>query len=138
MHASLPARARTGRQRSPHQRVPYAATLTSDTSIELLLAERGPYPQRGYLVGALASHREFDDSYNNRLAPSSITLPTQPDQAAKAITEAFLPAYHPALHAQRLDAVGTALDGLRAEYDDVRAIWASAGSATASSSTATA
>ncbi|WSQ12906.1 hypothetical protein OG604_36920 [Streptomyces sp. NBC_01231] len=108
-----------------HQRMPYAATLTSDTGIELLLAERGPDPHLGYLVGALASHREFDDSYDNPYAPSSITLPAQPDPAAKTITDAFLPAFHRALHARRLDAVVAALDELRAEYDDLAAIWVS-------------
>ncbi|MEH0628517.1 hypothetical protein [Streptomyces stelliscabiei] len=107
------------------QRVPYAATLTSDTGVELLLAERGEDPQLGYLVGALASPQEFDDSYDNPYAPTSIVLPSQPDLAVEAITDAFLPAYHRALHARRLDAVITALDELRAEYDEVTAIWVS-------------
>ncbi|WP_215449447.1 hypothetical protein, partial [Streptomyces sp. ATCC 21386] len=107
------------------QRVPYAATLTSDTGVELLLAARGEDPRRGYLVGALASHLEFGNSYANPYAPSSIVLPSQPDLAAEAITDAFLPAYHRALHARRLDAVITALDELRAEYDDMTAIWSS-------------
>ncbi|MEU9246975.1 hypothetical protein [Streptomyces sp. NPDC048385] len=108
-----------------HQRVPYAAKLTSDTGVELLLVERGEDPQLGYLVGALASHLEFDNSYDNPYAPSSIVLPAQPDLAAEAITDAFLPAYDRALHARRLDAVVTALDELHAEYDDVTAIWIS-------------
>ncbi|MGW1669174.1 hypothetical protein [Streptomyces sp. NPDC002324] len=107
------------------QRVPYAATLTSDTGVELLLAERGEDPQRGYLVGALASLQEFNDSYNNPYAPTSIVLPSQPDLATEAITDGFLPAYHRALHARRLDTVITALDELRAEYEDVTAIWVS-------------
>lgn len=107
------------------QRVPYAATLTSDTGVELLLAERDKDPRCSYLVGALASPQEFDDSYDTPYAPTSIVLPSQPDVAAEAITDAFLPAYHRARHARRLDAVITALDGLRAEYDDVTAIWIS-------------
>ncbi|WP_217570536.1 hypothetical protein [Streptomyces sp. GbtcB7] len=107
------------------QRVPYAAKLTSDTGVELLLAHRGEDPRLGYLVGALASHQEFDNSYDNPYAPTGIALPSRPGQAAKAITDTFLPAYHQALHARRLDAVVTALDELRAEYDAVTAIWES-------------
>ncbi|MGW2046209.1 hypothetical protein ACWCPF_13640 [Streptomyces sp. NPDC001858] len=107
------------------QRVPYAATLTSDAGVELLLAERDENPQRGYLVGALTSPQEFDDSYNNPYAPPSMVLPSRPDPAAEAITGTFLPAYHRALHARRLDAVITALDELRADYNAVTAIRAS-------------
>ncbi|MFM9571791.1 hypothetical protein ACKI1I_17390 [Streptomyces turgidiscabies] len=108
-----------------NQGVPYAAKLTSDMGVELLLAECGSDPQLGYLVGALSSHQEFDDSYNNPYAPSSIVLPPRPDPAAKAITDTFLPSYHRALHARRLGAVVSALDQLRDEYDAVTAIWES-------------
>lgn len=107
------------------QRVPYAAKLTSDTGVELLLAQRGEHPRLGYLVGALASPLEFDTSYDNAYAPNSIVLPSRPGRAANAIMDTFLPAYHQALHARRLDAVVTALDELRAEYDAVTAIWES-------------
>lgn len=46
------------------RRMPYAAKLDSDTGIELLLAEHGPDPERGYLIGAFASYGEFEDSYD--------------------------------------------------------------------------
>ncbi|MCZ0997565.1 hypothetical protein O1M63_04505 [Streptomyces mirabilis] len=52
--------------------VPYAAKLDSDTGIELLLTEHSPDPEHGYLIGALASYEEFEDSYDNPHAPASI------------------------------------------------------------------
>ncbi|MEU6230952.1 hypothetical protein [Streptomyces sp. NPDC047042] len=107
------------------QRVPYAARLTSTTGVELLLAERGPDPQLGYLVGALAPHQEFDNSYDNPHTPAGIVLPSRPRPAARVITGTFLPAYHRALHQRRTDAVLAALDAIGAEYDAQRAMHAS-------------
>lgn len=102
------------------RRVPYAAKLASDTGIELLLAERGLDPEHGYLVGAFASHEEFEDSYENPHAPASTALPAEPFSASQVITGTLLPAYHRALHQRRTDAVLAALDAIRAEYDTLR------------------
>ncbi|MFJ6898143.1 hypothetical protein [Streptomyces hokutonensis] len=101
------------------RRVPYAAKLDSDTGIELLLAEHGPDPEHGYLLGALV-FEEFEDSYDNPHAPATVTLPAEPVSAAQVINGTFLPAYHRALHHRRTDAVLAALDTLRAEYDTLR------------------
>lgn len=104
------------------RRVPYAAKLDSDTGIELLLAEHGPDPERGYLIGAFASYEEFEDSYDNPHAPASITLPAVPGQAAQVIRDTLLPAYHRALHERRTGAVLAALDAIRAEYGTLQAM----------------
>ncbi|MFF4256622.1 hypothetical protein ACFY1L_36095 [Streptomyces sp. NPDC001663] len=102
--------------------MPYAAKLDSDTGIELLLAEHGPDPERGYLIGAFASYEEFEDSYDNPHAPASITLPAEPGPAAQVIRDTLLPAYHRALHERRTGAVLAALDAIRAEYDILQAM----------------
>ncbi|MFF9778513.1 hypothetical protein ACF1HJ_33295 [Streptomyces sp. NPDC013978] len=108
-------------QAMEEQRVPYAVKLTSDTGIELLLAERNGDPAHGYLLAALAP-QEFDDSYDNPYAPPGIVLPPHSGPATTAITDTYLPAYRGALHERRLDAVVTALERLRDEYDTAAAI----------------
>ncbi|MCQ9185466.1 hypothetical protein KMT30_41870 [Streptomyces sp. IBSBF 2953] len=107
------------------RRVPYAAKLSSDTGIELLLSEHGPEPEHGYLIGAFAPAEEFEDSYDNPHAPVGIVLPSRPCPAVRVITGTFLPAYHRALHQRRTDAVLAALDTIGAEYNALRAMHAS-------------
>ncbi|KUM99905.1 hypothetical protein AQI95_35910 [Streptomyces yokosukanensis] len=97
------------------QRAPYAAVLSNGEGVELLLVERPGHPS-DYLVGAFASEG-FDDNTNEPIVPRSIAIPGDHQLVAAAIAERFLPAYHQALHARRLDTVAYALDTLREEYE---------------------
>ncbi|MBT2509205.1 hypothetical protein J7I98_25640 [Streptomyces sp. ISL-98] len=96
-------------------RIPYAATLTNTSGTTLLLVER-PGHQLDYLLGAFAPE-SLEEGYGDPHAPTSIVLPPFPGQAAKAITEWFLPAYDRAVHARRTAAVADALDRIRTEHD---------------------
>jgi hypothetical protein len=102
------------------ERLPYTAILTDDTGIELLLAER-PGHQHDYLLGAFAPNG-FDEHVAKTSPPSSIVLPAAPEQAARAIADRFLPAYHHALHTRRWATVAFALERIRDEYDARQAI----------------
>ncbi|MEV5878064.1 hypothetical protein AB0L75_28325 [Streptomyces sp. NPDC052101] len=103
-----------------HQRAPYTAVLNNGEGINLLLVERPGHPG-DYLVGAFASDG-FDDNIDEPIAPRSIVLPGDHQLAAAAIAERFLPAYHQALHARRLDTVVYGLDTLREEYETLAAM----------------
>ncbi|WP_416987026.1 hypothetical protein [Streptomyces sp. T028] len=97
------------------ERLPYTAVLTDGTGIELLLTER-PGHQHDYLLGAFAPNG-FDEHVAQTSPPSSIVLPAAPEQAAHAIANGFLPAYHHALHTRRRATVAFALERIREEYD---------------------
>ncbi|WP_206342755.1 hypothetical protein [Streptomyces ureilyticus] len=102
------------------ERLPYTAVLTDGTGIELLLVER-PGHQSDYLLGAFAPNG-FDEHVAKTSPPGSIVLPAAPEQAARAIADRFLPAYHHALHARRWATVAFALERIREEYDTRQAV----------------
>ncbi|MFE4664540.1 hypothetical protein ACFRI7_11760 [Streptomyces sp. NPDC056716] len=99
--------------------VPYAATLANTAAgVELLLIERPGHPH-GYVIGAFASDG-FTDNARDPHAPTGIVLPQDPHQAADAITDRYLPAYHQALHARHTVAVAEALDRIRCEHIELQ------------------
>lgn len=102
-------------RRIEDRQVPYAANLTGNTGVELLLTER-PGHQHDYLLGAFAPNG-FDEHVAKTSSPSSIVLPAAPEQAAHAITNRFLPEYRHALHTRRWATVAFALERIREEYD---------------------
>lgn len=102
------------------ERLPYTAVLTDDTGIELLVTER-PGHQNDYLLGAFTPNG-FDEHVAKTSPPNSIVLPAAPEQAAHAIANRFLPAYHHALHTRRWATVAFALERVREEYDARQAI----------------
>ncbi|GAU70748.1 hypothetical protein SSP35_22_00510 [Streptomyces sp. NBRC 110611] len=103
-----------------HERVPYAAVLKDGAGTELLLVER-PGHQSDYLVGAFASEA-FDDNFADPHSPISIAITAAPQQAARAINDRFLPAYHRALHARRVEAISSALERIDEEHATLEAM----------------
>ncbi|PKV84310.1 hypothetical protein [Streptomyces sp. TLI_146] len=103
-----------------HDPVPSGAVLKNGLGTELLLIER-PGHSSGYLLGAFATE-EYDDNWEEPNTPRSIVLPGEPDLAARAVANTFLPAYSRALHHRRLDTVLRALDRIRSEHETLQAI----------------
>ncbi|RSO21547.1 hypothetical protein DMH15_35215 [Streptomyces sp. WAC 06725] len=103
--------------------VPYAAVLSNDADITLLLIER-PGHQHGYVVGAFAPDG-FTDNYHEPHAPRSIVVPAAAGLAGRLVTDRFLPAYHQALLARRTTTVEDALARIREEYQTWQAMVAS-------------
>ncbi|GCD41861.1 hypothetical protein [Streptomyces paromomycinus] len=103
--------------------VPYAAVLSNDADITLLLIER-PGHQHGYVVGAFAPNG-FTDNYHEPHAPRSVIVPAAAGLAGRIVNDRFLPAYHQALLARRTTTVEDALARIREEYQTWQAMVAS-------------
>lgn len=101
-------------------RVPFASVLKDGQGTELLLIERPGHPS-GYLLGALTDH-EKEDVRDDPTTPTSMVLPAEPDRAASAIVNTFLPAYRRALHHRDLNTVLFALERIREEHQALQAI----------------
>lgn len=101
-------------------RVPYAARLCDGADISLLLIER-PGHDHGYVIGAFAPE-PFDDNYEEPHAPRSAILPADSALAAGIVTSQFLPAYHRALDARRLNTITAALNLIHEERQALQAV----------------
>uniref|UniRef100_UPI0009524047 hypothetical protein n=1 Tax=Streptomyces acidiscabies TaxID=42234 RepID=UPI0009524047 len=93
------------------EQVPYAANLTNGTDLTLLIAEDTSGPEGGLWVAPYIP-QEFGVVYHPPYTLPSLTLPAQPEHAARAIADQLLPAYRQAAYAWRLDTVTAALDTL--------------------------
>ncbi|MFG3151402.1 hypothetical protein ACGF7W_05070 [Streptomyces sp. NPDC048219] len=98
------------------ERIPYAAILTDTVNGTTLLFIERPGSHLDYLVGAFAPEG-FEEGYAGPHAPRSIAVPPVPGQAAKALTDRYLPAYEQAVHSHQTAAIAAALDEIGGEHE---------------------
>ncbi|WP_420036034.1 hypothetical protein ACN2WE_30870 [Streptomyces sp. cg28] len=101
-------------------RIPFASVLEDGKGTELLLIERPGHPT-GYLIGALTED-EKEDVLKDPTTPKTMVLPAEPDRAATAIVNTFLPALRHAMHLRDLNSVLFALDRIRTGHDRLQSI----------------